>query len=49
MDGVRRGQYSLAGLMVVVTVGCVMLGVIRLVPWPDFGAVDPIVWGDVQS
>ena len=45
MDSVRRGQYSLAGLFVVVTLGCVMLSVIRLVPWPEFGAVHPAVWG----
>ena len=38
-------QFSLATMLAVVTLGCVMLSVFRLVPWPDFGAVHPAVWG----
>ena len=43
MNGIR-GQYSLAALLVVVTAVCLLLGVFRTVPVPEFRAVDSIIW-----
>lgn len=47
MHNLTSGQFSLGALLGVVTLCCVMFGLARLVPWPELGAVDPMIWGVV--